>query len=108
MFCRGTAYGSLLRVGEHKAATATIGAFVGDWVKHYRLLVVVMSDGGKQFAAGFSENLGSEGVFHHMCGADSPCHIGRTERIGGALELQIALTTESFEPASKEERELLV
>lgn len=79
----GIAFGNLTKVGDHRTAAATIRAFIGHWAKHYGWPEVLVSDGGKEFAAEFSQKLCSECGFHHMCDADSPWRNGHTERAGG-------------------------
>lgn len=104
--CWRTAYGNLTKVDGRKTVAATIGAFSGDWVKRYGWSEVVVSDGGKEFAAELTQKLRSEIVFHRMCVADSPLQNGRSA--ASALKQQIALAKESFEHAPPDEHDQLL
>ena len=82
-------------------------AFRRDWKRWAGAPKTIVSDGGPEFGAGWTDHLAGDGTEHAVTAAYAPWQNGVCERLGGAWKVAFSKSMLECDPQSKEEREEL-
>ncbi|CAE8627158.1 unnamed protein product, partial [Polarella glacialis] len=92
---------------EDKRPETVWKAFSQTWLKIFGPSMIMIVDGGKEFASLFVERASAAGMLIYLTGAKSPWQNGKTERHGAIFKMHLQVARETFEPENDEELEIM-
>ncbi|CAE8633673.1 unnamed protein product, partial [Polarella glacialis] len=92
---------------EDKRPETVWKAFSQTWLKIFGPSMIMIVDGGKEFAILFVERASAAGMLIYLTGTKRPWQNGKTERHGAIFKMHLQVARETFEPENDEELEIM-
>ena len=107
IICHGTSFQVAARLRDATSGEAW-RVFAETWLRFFHSPEIVITDGGTEFLGEFGRKAESQGIYQHVCDADSPWQNGKAERHGGLLKEVLDKAIEGEVITSVEELDLLL